>query len=235
MIWDVHAWPRLAVRHYSLGTISCERAYTLVTVVADHGGRLFVDETQAIQRSQNGESEPFRFLVESHERVLFGTAYLMTRDRGLAEDMVQETFLLAWTSLRSFRTGARFKPWVVKILVNRVMAERRKRSLPEAQAVRAGAALPGTDDPEQDVLSKEERRRVRRAVDTLGQEARDAILLRYYSELSVPEIARALGWREGTVKSRLHRAQNRLRELLDEEPAAEAVQESIRFGRVGDV
>ena len=69
---------------------------------------------------------------------------------------------------------------------------------------------------------------------TLGQEARDAILLRYHSELTVPEIARALGWREGTVKSRLHRAQNRLRELLDEEPAAKAVQEPIEFGRVSD-
>lgn len=193
-----------------------------------------MDEAQAIQRSQNGESEPFRFLVERHARVLFGTAYLMTRDRGLAEDMVQETFLLAWRSLRSFRTGASFKPWVVKILVNRILEERRKRRAPQAQALQGKAELPGADDPEQDALSQEERRRVRRAIDTLGQEARDAILLRYHSELTVPEIARALGWREGTVKSRLHRAQNRLRELLDEEPAAKAVQEPIEFGRVSD-
>ena len=193
-----------------------------------------MDEAQAIQRSQNGESDPFRFLVERYGKVLYGTAYLMTDDKGLAEDMVQETFLLAWRSLRSFRTGASFKPWVVRILVNRIMAERRKKSVPQTKAVQAAAALPDPSTPEQDALTREEQRRVRRAIDTLSQEARDAILLRYYSELTVPEIARALGWREGTVKSRLHRALSRLRELLRDEPAAEPVQEPIRFERAND-
>ena len=193
-----------------------------------------MDEAQAIQRSQNGESDPFRFLVERYGKVLYGTAYLMTQDKGLAEDMVQETFLLAWRSLRSFWAGASFKPWVVRILVNRIMAERRKKSVPQEQAVQAEAAIPSPSNPEQEVLTREVRLQVRRAIDTLSQEARDAILLRYYSELTVPEIAQALGWREGTVKSRLHRALSRLRDLLREEPAAEHVQGPIRFGGVSD-
>jgi len=187
-----------------------------------------VDDAQAILRSQNGESDSFRFLVERYGNVLYGTAYLMTRDKGLAEDMVQETFLLAWRSLRSFREGANFKPWVVRILVNRIMAERRKKSVPQAQGVQAAAALPNPSNPEQEALTREERRRVRRALDALGQQARDAVLLRYYSELTVPEIARALGWREGTVKSRLHRALRELRELLREGPVAEPIQKPIR-------
>lgn len=129
-----------------------------------------MDDAQAIRCSQNGESDPFRFLVERYGKVLYGTAYLMTRDRGLAEEMVQETFLLAWRSLRSFREGAHFKPWVVRILVNRVMAERRKKRVPQAHGVEAVASLPNPSNPEQEALDREERRRVRRALDTIRQD-----------------------------------------------------------------
>ena len=121
-----------------------------------------MDEEEAIRRSQEGEHNAFRFLVERHSRVLHGTTYLMTQDRALAEDMAQEALLLAWRGLPSFKGGTNFRAWLLRILVNR-------------------------------------------------------------SDLTVPEVTRALGCREATVKSRLHRAMTRLRELLHGEEAQSTV------------
>ena len=173
-----------------------------------------MDEAEVIRRSQGGESEAFRLLVERYGKVLFGTAYLMTHDRPLAEDMVQEAFLLAWRALPSFRSGTNFKAWLLRILVNRTMADRRKKRVAEVQLAEAIPDPPGHEDTEETVLRGEERQLVRQALKALSQERRDAVVLRYYSDLTVPEVARVLGCRQGTVKSRLHRALRQLREVL---------------------
>ena len=86
-------------------------------------------EDQAVQRCQHGERDAFRYLVERYQDVLFGTAYNMTGNRALAEELAQEAFLSAWKGIRSFRRGRPFKPWLIRILVNAVMAHRRRRSV----------------------------------------------------------------------------------------------------------
>ena len=86
-------------------------------------------EDQAVQRCQHGERDAFRYLVERYQDVVFGTAYNMTGNRALAEELAQEAFLSAWKGIRSFRRGRPFKPWLIRILVNAVMAHRRKRSV----------------------------------------------------------------------------------------------------------
>ena len=73
-----------------------------------------MDEEEVICRCQGGEHDAYRFLVERFEKVLFGTAYMMTRDRHLAEDLVQEAFLLAWRNISSFRLGTNFKAWLLR-------------------------------------------------------------------------------------------------------------------------
>ncbi|MFQ5933295.1 MAG: RNA polymerase sigma factor [Dehalococcoidia bacterium] len=176
-----------------------------------------MDELEVIRRSQRGESDVFRLLVERYGKVLFGTAYLMTHDRSLAEDMVQEALLLAWRSLPSFHSGTNFKAWLLRILVNRTLADRRKKRVAEVQLAEAMPDPPDHEDTEETVLSKEERRLVGQALNALSQDRRQAVVLRYYSDLTVPEVARVLGCREGTVKSRLHRALKQLRELLSSE------------------
>ena len=183
-----------------------------------------MDELEAIRRCQEGERGPFRLLVDRYEEVLYGTAYLMTRDHGLAEEMVQETFLRAWRAIPSLR-GHSFKAWVVRILVNHVMSERRKKRVQETALVEATVSSEEGSQVEEAVLHREERDRIRDCLDKLSQEQREAILLRYYSGLRVPEIARALGWRQGTVKSRLHRALGALRQALlndEEQPNLES-------------
>ena len=85
-------------------------------------------EDEIIRRCQAGDREAFRSLVEQYQDVLYGTAYLMTGSRMVAEDQVQEAFLSAWKGIGSFRTGRPLKPWLVRILVNKVLSYRRANS-----------------------------------------------------------------------------------------------------------
>lgn len=175
-----------------------------------------MDEAEAIRRARQGDAGAFRWLVERDGDLVRRTAYLLVYDAGLAEDLAQEAFLSAWQGLRGFRTATGFRPWVLRILMNKVSSHRRKRRL--------GLALdrlrPGREpadpapDPSTLALRSEDRRELAAAVETLPPGWKRMVVLRYYSGLSVPEVAVVLGVAEGTVKSGLHRALGRLREAL---------------------
>ena len=177
-----------------------------------------MNEHDAISRCRDGDREAFRHLVDRYRDVLFGTAVLMTGNRALAEEQVQEALLSAWRGIRGFRMGSPFKPWLLRILVNAVLAQQRRRTLPTVD-------LDGTDpeasaaagiDPAENLDSLEDRLALRCAIASLGPDHRQVVTLRYFADLTVPEVARVLGVREGTVKSRLHRALAVLRQQLHE-------------------
>jgi RNA polymerase sigma-70 factor, ECF subfamily len=171
-------------------------------------------ETALVSRCQGGDNEAFRTLVEQHSRVLFGTAYLMTRDRGLAEDAVQVTLEQMWKKLPSLRRNGSLKAWLVRIVINEVNQQRRRKRLPTMPLEQA-PEIPGDPPEVETVLSRdEERKHLRRALEILPVEQREAVVLRYFSDLTVPEVAEVMGEREGTIKSRLSRALDRLGEVL---------------------
>ncbi len=87
-------------------------------------------DDQAIARCQDGDRDAFRHVVERHRDVLYGTAILMTGNRAVAEEMVQEAFLSAWRGIGGFKRGQPLKPWLTRILVNGVLAQKRKRAIP---------------------------------------------------------------------------------------------------------
>ena len=156
-------------------------------------------------------------MVDQYGKVLFGTAYMMTRDRPLAEDLVQEALLLAWRNIASFQMGTNLRAWLLRILVNRTISEQRKKRVMQIELEEGEVALSGPDSGLESVMWTEEKERIRRCLQTLPFEQRQAVVLRYYAGLTGPEIAGTLGWREGTVRSRLHRALARLRPLLRDE------------------
>lgn len=182
-------------------------------------GALCLDETEAIRRCQDGEREAFRFIVERYGRVLYGTAYMMTRDRQLAEDLVQEALLLAWRNIAAFQFGTNLRAWLLRILVNRTISEQRKKRVIQVELEEGAATLSDPEEVEDQVLQEEERKRISQGLEMLPHDQRQAMVLRYYADLTVPEMAKALGWRDGTVKSRLHRAIARLGQMLSEEEA----------------
>ena len=175
-------------------------------------------DNEAIMRCQDGDRDAFRHLVEQYKDVLFGTAVLMTGNRAIAEEQVQEALLSAWRGIRGFRRGNPVKPWLLRILVNAVLSQQRKRAV---ETVRFNGNGPeehdySSDDPADTLDALENRLALRRAIAGLSPDHRRVVALRYFAGLTVPEVARALGVREGTVKSRLHRALAILRQQMDE-------------------
>ncbi len=172
-------------------------------------------DDEAVLRCQDGDRDAFRHVVEQYKNPLFGTAYLMTGNAAIAEEHVQEAFLLAWRGIRTFRRGRPLKPWLMRILVNAVLAERRRRSL---------TTVPLEDSPPleaparagESIETSEDREVLRQALEQLSPEHRQVVVLRYFADLTVPQVARSAGVREGTVKSRLHRALRQMRELLEQ-------------------
>jgi len=173
-------------------------------------------EDEIIKRCQKGESEAFRWLVEGYGDLAYRMAYLMTNDRQLAEEIIQDGLLDAWRGIKGFKVGYPFKPWFLKIVVNRCRMEKRRRVEPTIPLERVEAKRVATDAPSADetVASGESRQLVREAIASLEEEQRSVIMLRYFAELTVPEIAQVLSLPEGTVKSRLYRAMQRLRQRL---------------------
>jgi RNA polymerase sigma-70 factor, ECF subfamily len=171
-------------------------------------------EAALVGRSQAGDQEAFRTLVEQHSRVLFGTAYLMTRDRGLAEDAVQTALMHMWKQLPSLRLHSNLKAWIVRIVVNEVKQQRRKKRLPTVSLEQASEVPDDLEGADTALFRDEDHQRLRQALGILTVEQREAVVLRYFSDLTVPEVAAVTGEREGTIKSRLSRALDKLGEIL---------------------
>lgn len=178
-------------------------------------------DEQAVLRCQDGEREAFRHLVERYQDVLFGTAVLMTGDRAQAEEHVQEAFLAAWRGIEGFQSERPVKPWLVRILVNTVVSQRRRRVVStvslEYESEAEDAARPADE-----IEAQHERLAIRQALAGLNPEQRQVVVLRFFAGLTVPQLAEATGVREGTVKSRLHRALGQLRDQLTTGDAREA-------------
>ena len=171
-------------------------------------------EAALVHRCQAGDKEAFRMLVGQYRSILFGTAYLMMRDRGLAEDAVQEALIQIWKNLASFRLKSSVKTWMVRIVVNEVKQQFRKKKLPMIPLESANEETSRLDEPKIALIHTEERLALRQALDRLQPEQKEAVVLHYFSELTVPEIAAVTNQREGTIKARLSRALDRLNEFL---------------------
>ena len=187
-------------------------------------------DLDAVDRCLAGDRQAFGEIVERWQDRIFGAVLRMVRDRELAEDLAQETFLRAFDKLSTFRGGAAVGTWLYSIALNQVRSEMRKRSALKhgspvsLDALRGG----GTDDaPRFDPADHAPRADERAAtaescalllaeVDALEPEQREVIVLRDFQDLSYDEIASVLEVPIGTVRSRLHRARGELRDRLAE-------------------
>jgi len=174
-----------------------------------------LNEIQAVKLCQEGHKGAFKGIVEQYGDLMYGTALMMTRDRMLAEDIVQDALILAWKSIRKFEPGTNLKAWLMTILVNRVKSIMRRRRPTEISSTEYYEEPYSSFNSLDAVITAEDADRIRSALSELPFEPRQAVVLRFYAEMSVPEIARTLGWKEGTVKSRLHRALRQLQGILE--------------------
>ncbi len=176
-----------------------------------------MQEREALRRCRAGDRTAFRVLVEQYGDLAYRVAYLMTHDRALAEDLAQDAFLAAWKGLRRFDPALPFKPWLLRIVVNTCRSRARRKAVPvlPLEEMRGRQGPSPDPSPEALAVAHDSHQAVGRAIAALDEEMRQAVMLRYFAGLTVPEIAAILAWPEGTVKSRLHRALARLRAELE--------------------
>ena len=171
-----------------------------------------------VERARRGNDGAYDLLVQRYTDIAFRTAYLVTGSAADAEDAAQDAFVKAYRALPGFRSGAPFRPWLLRIVGNesrnrrRAAGRRAALELRAAESLGAGNAAPS---PEVAAEAADERRALLRALDALADEQRLVVTCRYLLELSVEETAAALAVPEGTVKSRLARALGHLRELME--------------------
>lgn len=178
-----------------------------------------MEERGAIERLKRGDIGGLETLVRLHQTRALRAAYLIVRDRALAEDVVQEAFVRAYERIGRFDEARPFGPWFAKVVVNDAIkaASRRERAVPAEQgdafALLARLADPGAG-PEGLAEEAEERRRVWAALEKLPPAQRAAIVQRYYLGLSEAEMAGGEASPPGTIKWRLHAARKSLSKLL---------------------
>jgi RNA polymerase sigma-70 factor (ECF subfamily) len=189
---------------------------------------VYVDEQQAIARLKRGDIGGLAGFVRRYEVQAVRTAYLITHDRALAEDVVQSAFLTAYHSIGTFDASRSFGPGFLRSVANAAVqaARRQARDLSLDAPSRSGDWMdddsvtladllanpaPGPDD---EAEAAELRQAVWEALGKLSPEQRAAVVLRYYLDLSEREMADELDVPPGTVKWRLHAARKQLRVWL---------------------
>jgi RNA polymerase sigma-70 factor, ECF subfamily len=183
------------------------------------------DVAGLLARARQGDGEAFCRLVEAHECKLYQQALALCANPQAAEDLVAETMVEAWRSLGRFDGSCRLTTWLYAIMVHRhLKLLRRNRSRPVAaasfsqvEAEKQAARLTQLPDSQPSAFDKlaqaEHASRLRGAIAALPAAHQSVVLLRFYEEASLAEIGAALGLPVGTVKSRLHHALLRLRQM----------------------
>ena len=180
-------------------------------------------DSDLVARALGGSQAACRDIVVRYQRPVFNLIVRMVRDRALAEDLVQETFLKAFTRLATYNPAYKLSNWLLKIAHNTVVDWLRQRrpptlSLDAPDLPNAGTAHALVDlrveDPVRHLEREELARILERALARLRPEYRQTIVLRYHEELSHEEISDIMNLPVGTVKSNLHRARAELADHL---------------------
>lgn len=184
-------------------------------------------DQDVVALAREGRESGHRELVRRYERPVFALVYRMVRDREVAEDLAQDTFLKAFNALDSYRPEYKFSSWLFKIAHNTAIDHLRRRTLDtlsiegaphavtpeqlEATALQLESDAPSALDR---VEALELGGEIEEAIGRLRPEYRSCILLRHVEGLAYEEIAETLDLPLGTVKTYIHRARHELRAAL---------------------
>lgn len=185
------------------------------------------EDGAAIARCQQGDIAGLEPLMQRHQVAALRLAYLLTGDRALAEDIVQESFLLALRGIERFHVDQPFAPWLYRIVTN--LAKQHKRSATQRHEVsvatfddedlafhqgKNAASSSNQHDPATQVERGEERAALHEALASLTMKQREAVVLRYYLGCDDQTMATILGCRPGTARQRLHEGLRALQTII---------------------
>lgn len=175
-------------------------------------------EIDLVGKAREGDTEAFGELVRQYQELVYASAFQILRNSALAEDVAQEAFIAAFSSLRNLRSDGSFAPWLRRIARNLALAARREHvrfgALEEAGPLQSPATDAVRDaereQREADVFGDE----VMRIVSSLSDTLRFPVLLCHIDDLSTGNAARFLGITEGALRKRLHDAKKKLQERI---------------------
>ena len=159
----------------------------------------------------------FDDVVREHQDAVYGAALRILGDRDLAHDAANQAFVKAYRSIASYDPTRPIRPWLLRIAVNEAITIGRSRTRDRSRRAPEAAAAQVSDraaTPERETLARESREAIRSAVARLPERYRVVVVLRYFNELSVDEVAAATGRSSSTVGVQLLRARQLLRKAM---------------------
>jgi RNA polymerase sigma-70 factor (ECF subfamily) len=181
-------------------------------------------DPEIIQDVLKGNKDNFRILVDEHQASVFHIAMGFVHDRDEAKDLTQEVFIQTWQSLGKFRGDSSFSTWLHRIAVNACLNNARKKrgsrvlnritSLFSYESYSETQVLSFADNPEEILIREEHSNWLQKALDSIPEKQRTAIILSKYDDLPQKEIATIMNLSEGAVEALLQRGKKNLREKL---------------------
>jgi RNA polymerase sigma-70 factor (ECF subfamily) len=182
---------------------------------------IHMDQSNAVElisRCRAGDAAAVEALVHGHQTQVYRLALSILDDPAEADEAAQDALVAAINRLDSFRGDSAFTTWLYAITLNVCRGRLRKRRARErlAQVLQGMARMSGSSaaHPEKVIMQRETDLALWRAIQTLNDKLREVVVLRYYHKLRLEDIARTVGVSERAVRDRLHRAHERIRELL---------------------
>ena len=178
------------------------------------------DDADRVARARAGDTRAFDDLVRAHQDRVYNLLLRFLNNRDHAGEVAERVFINAWTQLKNFKGDSRFSTWLYRIAFNESVTFRRYEGRRRAASIyseeEGGLAVDPADDrdPSEPLHAEDARRTLERALSHLDDDDRRILLLREVEGLPYEEIAAALDVPVGTVRSRLHRAREALRERL---------------------
>lgn len=178
-----------------------------------------LDERKLIERASGGDPAAFNQLMEAHERRMYAVALRMCGNREDAQDCLQEAMLRVYRAISSFKGQSTFSTWVYRITMNTCLDELRRKKNKQSTSLDSllDTGWSPQDDssaPEKHAIAREARECLNAAIRELPADMRSAVVLRDIHGLSYDEIAQTLDINVGTIKSRISRGREKLREKL---------------------
>jgi RNA polymerase sigma-70 factor, ECF subfamily len=174
-----------------------------------------MDENSLIREILAGQKEEFQRLINHYQNKIYNYIYKIIQNRTDAEDITQETFIKAYFGLRSFKKEFKFSTWLYKIATNCCWNFLKKKKPLSLKDEILDLAESQNKNPLQKIVEHDELIIIKKALIQLDPKYKIVIALYYFDELSLKEISQVLNLPEGTVKTHLYRAKNKLKNILE--------------------
>lgn len=166
----------------------------------------------------SGDEQAFRTLYDMYKDKVYNTAKMITNDEKAAEDVLQDVFVTIYTKVYKLKHSGAFEAWLYKTVINccnNLFRKGRKVIVVEDSAIEKAAGADSGETPSEMAIRQEMNRELMKCINLLSDKLKICIILYYFNEMSIREIAETLGCSEGTIKSRLFKAKKALEKSLN--------------------